>query len=48
MELMFLSKLKKISKKFKRRIKVKRCNHEWNHFDSGYKQCINCKTIEES
>jgi hypothetical protein len=33
-------------KLFKKKIKQKKCDHNWKIFDSGYKQCVICKKIE--
>lgn len=42
-----MKKLREIINKFKQKRRYKNCDHEWKTFDSGYKQCIHCKTIEK-
>lgn len=36
----------KIFNKVKKKIKQKKCEHEWKLFDSGYKQCKKCLKID--
>jgi len=36
-----------IVKNIKLHLKYRKCPHkEWKKFNSGYKQCVNCKKIE--
>tara|TARA_B110000444_G_C18371137_1_gene380473 strand:+ start:195 stop:338 length:144 start_codon:yes stop_codon:yes gene_type:complete len=42
-------RFKNILKKIKLKIRYKKCPHtHWNVFNSGYKQCEECKQIKEN